>query len=123
MNIAKTTLAFTLAACLAASAVASEYFEYVKSVGITKVTVTDSKARVKLGKGSTLTKVPKGTYDIVDIVDGKVMIKVQGKPVEIHNTYIDFAKQIQDKGAKTYMEFFRDKAKNEHVNGGGKAGF
>lgn len=119
----KRLLPLALAICLAMSAGASEYFDYVKSVGITKVTVTDSKARVKLGKGSTLTRVPKGTYDIVDIVDGKVIIKVQGKPVEIHSTYIDFEKQLLAKGAKTHMEFFRDKAKSAHVNGGGNAGF
>lgn len=123
MKAVKMALAAVIATCLAISAGASEYFDYVKSVGITKVAVTSPKARVRLGKGSTLTKVPKGNYEIVDIVDGQVIIKFQGKDVTIPNAYTDFESQIQAKGAKTYVDFFRDKAKKAHVNGGGAATF
>lgn len=121
MNTIKLTIAAMLAACLAAVAGASDYFDYVKSLGITKVNVTTGKAKVRLGKGSTLTRVQRGSYDIVDIVDGKVVIKVNGKPAEIPNAYIDFDKQLQAKGAKTYVDFFREKAKKEHENGGAAA--
>ena len=121
MNPIKLTIAAALAACLATFAGASDYFDYVKSLGITKVNVTTGKAKVRLGKGSTLTRVQKGSYDIVDIVNGKVVIKVQGKPAEIPNAYIDFEKQLQDKGGKTYVDFFREKAKKEHEKGGGAA--
>lgn len=117
MNPVKYTIAAALAACLATFAEASDYFDYVKSVGITKVNVTTSKAKVRLGKGGTMTRVPQGSYDIVDIVNGKVVIKIQGKQAEIPNAYIDFDKQLQAKGAKSYIDYFREKAKGEHEKG------
>ena len=94
---------------------ASDYFDYLKSIGIVEVNVvSEARAHVQNTKTRTI-KVSKGRYAILDFVgNGTIVIKSAGNIVELDYSQTDFLEQLSGKNGKTYMDWQRSRAKAEY---------